>query len=75
MTIEATKFVGAHKSHMCQYIINACCNKAQPTRSLIDTGRGYHLQSYKHENIPLIALPIWYSPLSHSFLAWSHIKL
>jgi hypothetical protein len=25
--------------------LNACCNMAQPTRSLIDTGGGYHLEA------------------------------
>jgi hypothetical protein len=30
--------------------LNACCNMAQPTWSLIDTRRGYHLRSSEYEN-------------------------
>jgi hypothetical protein len=66
MTVKATKFVGPQKSCMRQYIINACYNRAQPTRSLIDTSSGYHLWSFEHENTPLTILPIRYSPLSPS---------
>jgi hypothetical protein len=33
--------------------LNACCNRAQPTQSLIDTGGGYHLRSSEYENRPL----------------------
>jgi hypothetical protein len=33
--------------------LNSCCNKAQPTRSLTDTGGGYHLRCSEYENIPL----------------------
>jgi hypothetical protein len=73
-TIEATKFVGSHKSHMRQYIINDCCNRAQPMRSLIDTGRGYHLRSSEYENRPLSLLPIRYSPLSPSCPTRSRIE-
>jgi hypothetical protein len=72
VTIEATKFVGPHISRMRQYIIKACCNGAQLTRSLIDTGGGYHLWISKYENRPLSLLPIWYSPVSPSCPARSH---
>jgi hypothetical protein len=63
--IEATKFAGPHKSHMRQYIINACCNKAQLTQSLIDTGGGYHIRSSEYDNRPLSPFPsgILYFPL------------
>jgi hypothetical protein len=44
---DATKFVGPHKSRMCQYIIKFLFNRAQPTWVLIDIGGGYHLQSSK----------------------------
>jgi hypothetical protein len=37
--------------------LNACCNRAQPMRSLIDTGRGYHLRSFEYENRPLSTFP------------------
>jgi hypothetical protein len=37
--------------------LNDCCNRAQLTRSLIDTGGGYHLQSSKYENRPLLTFP------------------
>jgi hypothetical protein len=57
VTVEATKFVGPHKSRMRQYVINAYCNRAQPTWSLIDTGRGYHLLSFEYENRPLSTFP------------------
>jgi hypothetical protein len=43
-------------------------------RSIIDTGRGYHLQSSEHENKPLTDLLIRCSPLSPSCPARSHIK-
>jgi hypothetical protein len=33
--------------------VNSCCNRAQPTRSLTDTGGGYHLRCSEYENIPL----------------------
>jgi hypothetical protein len=33
--------------------LNAYCNRAQPTWSLIDTGGGYHLRSSEDENRPL----------------------
>jgi hypothetical protein len=66
VTVEATKFMGFHISHMRQYIINPCCYRAQPVWSFIDTGKGYHLWSSKYENIPLSFLPIRYSPLSPS---------
>jgi hypothetical protein len=57
-TVEAIKFVGPHNSHIHQYIINACCNGAQLTWSLIDTGGDYHLWSSKYKNRPLSLLPI-----------------
>jgi hypothetical protein len=65
MTVEATKFVGPHKSRMHRYIINACCSGAQLTRPLIDTGGGYHCRSSKHENRPFSPFPsgILYFPL------------
>jgi hypothetical protein len=46
--------------------LNACCNRAQLTQSLIDTGGGYHLRSSKNENRPLSTLPydILYFPSS-----------
>jgi hypothetical protein len=72
--VEAFKFVGPHKSHMHQNIINACCNGAQPTQSLIDTGGGYHLWSFEYENRPFSLLPILYSPLSPSCSARSCIE-
>jgi hypothetical protein len=74
VTVEATKFAGPHKSRMRQYIVNACCNGAQPTQPLINTAGGYHLQSSECENRPLSLLPICYSPLSLSCLAWSRIE-
>jgi hypothetical protein len=37
--------------------LNACCNRTQPTWSIIDTGRGYHLQSSEYENRPLSTFP------------------
>jgi hypothetical protein len=37
--------------------LNACCNRAQSTRSLIDTGGGYHLRSSEYENRPLSTFP------------------
>jgi hypothetical protein len=72
--VKATKFTGHHKSHMCKYIINAYCNRAQPMRSLIDTGRSYHLRSSEYENRPLSLFPIRYSPLSPSCPARSRIE-
>jgi hypothetical protein len=48
---------------------------AQPMWFLINTGRGYHLWSSEYENKPLPDLPIWYSPLSPSCHAWSHVVL
>jgi hypothetical protein len=60
-TYAATKFAGPHKSHMRQYIINACSFK-QKMQALIDTGGGYHLWSSEHDNRPLPDLPIQYSP-------------
>jgi hypothetical protein len=56
-TVKATKFVRPYKSRMRQYIINAYCNMVQPTRSLIDTGGSYHLQSFKYENRSLSTFP------------------
>jgi hypothetical protein len=72
-TVEATNFARPRKSRIHQYIINACCNRAQPTRSLIDTSGGYLLWSSEHENTPLTAFPIRYSLLSPSYLARSQI--
>jgi hypothetical protein len=37
-TVESTKFVGFHIACMRQYIINTYCNRAQSTRSWINTG-------------------------------------
>jgi hypothetical protein len=37
--------------------LNACCNMAQPTRSLIDTGGGYHLRTSEYDNRPLSTFP------------------
>jgi hypothetical protein len=74
VTNEATKFAGPHKSHMLQYIINACCNRAQPMRSLIDTSGGYHLRSSEYENRPFSLLLIRYSPLSPSCPTQSRIE-
>jgi hypothetical protein len=37
--------------------LNACCNRAQPTRSLIDTSGGSHLRSSEYENRPLLTFP------------------
>jgi hypothetical protein len=37
--------------------LNACCNRAQLTLSLIDTGGGYHLWSSEYENRPLSTFP------------------
>jgi hypothetical protein len=57
MTVEATKFVEPHKSCLREYIINACCSRAQPTQSLIDTGRGYLHRCFEHENRPFSPFP------------------
>jgi hypothetical protein len=73
-TVKATKFAGPHKSHMHQYIIDACCNGAQLPWSLINIGGGYDLQSSEYENRPLSLLPIWYSPLSPSCPSRTHIE-
>jgi hypothetical protein len=73
-TVEANKFVRPHQSRTHKYIINACCNGAQSTRSLIDTGGGYQLWSSKYENRSLSLLPIRYSPLSPSCSARSRIE-
>jgi hypothetical protein len=37
--------------------LNACCSRVQPTRSLIDTGGGYHLRSSEYEIRPLSTFP------------------
>jgi hypothetical protein len=37
--------------------LNACCNRAQPTRSLINIARGYHLRSSEYENGSLSTFP------------------
>jgi hypothetical protein len=37
--------------------LNAYCNRAQPTWSLIDTCGGYHLRSSEYENRPLSTFP------------------
>jgi hypothetical protein len=37
--------------------LNACCNRAQPTWSLIDSGEGYHIRSSEYENRPLSSFP------------------
>jgi hypothetical protein len=37
--------------------LNACCNRTQPTRSLIDTDGGFHLRSSEYENNPLSTFP------------------
>jgi hypothetical protein len=42
-TIEATKFVGPHKSRIHQYIIDTCGD--------------YHLWSFEHENRSLLTYP------------------
>jgi hypothetical protein len=42
-TVKATKFVGPHKSRMCQYTTQSC-SPGPDDRSLIDTGRGYHIE-------------------------------
>jgi hypothetical protein len=53
--------------------LNACWNRAQPTRSLIDAGGGYHLRApnltsdHSHSSHPVF-------PTSPSCPAWSHIK-
>jgi hypothetical protein len=73
--VEATKFVGPYKSRMCQYIINACCSRAQPMWSLINSGGWYHIRSSEHESRQLTDLSIWYSSLSPSYLARSQIVL
>jgi hypothetical protein len=53
---------------------NQCViTRAQPTQSLIDTGGGYHLRSFEHENRPLPDLHIWYSTLSPSCPTQSRI--
>jgi hypothetical protein len=71
-TVEATKLAGPHKSRMCQYIINACCNRAQPTGSLTDISGGYnlgapnlisdHSQPY---HLVFSTPPCWPRPVSH----------
>jgi hypothetical protein len=56
MTIKATKFMGPHKSRV--LVHNQCLliNKAHTTRSLIDTGEGYHIapriSSYPFSTFP-----------------------
>jgi hypothetical protein len=72
-TISATKFTRLHKSYMRQYC-SKLAHRGQIMRSLIDTGRGYHIQSSEHENTPLSILPIWHSPLSPTYPIWSQIK-
>jgi hypothetical protein len=45
-------------------IHNQNCSPGLSDQSLINTGEGYHLQSFELDSIPLPYLPIWYSPLS-----------
>jgi hypothetical protein len=55
--------------------LNACCNKAQPTRSLINIGGGFHLRCSEYENRPLSTFPsgILHSPLvAPPGLTWSY---
>jgi hypothetical protein len=53
--------------------LNVCCNRAQPMRSLIDTGGGYHLgapnltSDHSHPSHPVF-------PTFPQFSARSHIK-
>jgi hypothetical protein len=56
-----------------QYIIKCLFVWAQPTWALINTGGGYHLGASNLWSIPLILLPILYSPLSPNCPAWSPI--
>jgi hypothetical protein len=54
--------------------LNTCCNRAQPTRSLIDLGGATtsKLQIWKYTTLNL---PLRYSSLSPSCPTQSHIKL
>jgi hypothetical protein len=55
--------------------LNACCNRAQPTRSLINTGGAYHLRSFEYENRPFSTFPsdILHFPLvAPPGLTWSY---
>jgi hypothetical protein len=72
-SIGGTKFTGG--------IYPACIStypmlipQGPTIRSLIDSGGGYHLRSFEHENTPLSTLPIWYSLLPLSCLARSQIQ-
>jgi hypothetical protein len=56
--VETTKFAGAHKSHMRQYIIKSLFIWAQPMRALIDSGGGYHLRSSEFTVQTTLNLPI-----------------
>jgi hypothetical protein len=46
---------------------------AQPMRSLINTGGGYHSWRSEFMNHHTLTLPIQYSPLSPNYPAWSQI--
>jgi hypothetical protein len=73
VTVELLSLRDPNNSHMRRYIINAYCNKAQPMRSLIDKGGGYHLRSSEYENRPLSLILIRYSPLFPSCPTQSRI--
>ena len=70
-TLSATRLTRPHKP-TCINTIQYLLIEAQPTRSLIDSGGGYHLRSFEHDNRPLPDLPIRYSPLSPNCPARSH---
>jgi hypothetical protein len=57
VTISITRFTGPHKSSMRQYTTQNLFIQTQPTRALIDAGRGYHLRSCKFQISPLSSFP------------------
>jgi hypothetical protein len=52
----------------CASTVRSLLIGAKMMKSLIDTGKLYHLHTSEHENTPLSALPIRYSPHSPSSL-------
>jgi hypothetical protein len=67
-------FVGLYISHMRQYIFKCLFIRTQLMQVLIDTDVGYHLGAPNLWSIPLIILPIQYSPLFPNCPARSHFK-
>jgi hypothetical protein len=62
---EATRFMRPHKSRISQYTIDTFSSWPNTTRSLIDTGGGYHLRSSESDIWPLSTFP---SIILHFFL-------